>query len=56
VLEALRDSIQRGWTPGSDRFRREVEAALGRRADVPRRGRPPKEQTPDEENKQGKLI
>jgi putative transposase len=56
VLEALRDSIQRGWTPGSDRFRREVEAALGRRADAPRRGRPPKEQTPDEENRQERLI
>lgn len=54
-LDALRDSIQRGWAPGSDRFRREVEAASGRRADVPRRGRPPKKAPQAEEGGQGDL-
>jgi putative transposase len=54
-LDALRDSIQRGWAPGSDRFRREVEAASGRRADVPRRGRPPKKQPQGEDGGQAIL-
>jgi putative transposase len=56
LLDALRDSIQRGWTPGSDRFRHEVEVALRRRTDPPRRGRPPKDRTPNAPNKQGRLI
>jgi putative transposase len=43
----LRDSIQRGWTPGSDRFRRQIEVALGRKVDPPLRGRPRK--TPEQE-------
>jgi len=42
MLESLRDATQRGWVPGSDRFRREVEAALGRRVEPPVRGRPAK--------------
>ncbi len=42
VLHTLRDATQRGWVPGSEHFRREVEAALGRPAGPPRRGRPPK--------------
>jgi putative transposase len=55
-LDALRDSIQRGWAPGSDRFRREVEIALGRRASIPRRGRPPKRQAQDRNDEQGALL
>jgi putative transposase len=47
-LETLRDSIQRGWAPGSDSFRHEVEIALGRRAGIPRRGRPPKALMPED--------
>jgi putative transposase len=41
-VETIRDATRRGWVPGSERFRREVERALGRRVDPPRRGRPPK--------------
>ena len=55
-LEALRDSIQRGWAPGSDRFRQEIEAALGRRASIPRRGRPPKRPMPGENGEQDPLL
>jgi len=42
MLQTLRDSVQRGWAPGSDRFRRQIEAALGRKVDAPVRGRPRK--------------
>jgi putative transposase len=56
LVETLRDATQRGWAPGSDRFRREVEAALGRPAGIPRRGRPPKALSPEDEQRQGKLI
>ena len=42
LLQILRDSVQRGWTAGSDRFRRQIEAALGRKVDAPVRGRPRK--------------
>jgi putative transposase len=41
-VETIRDATQRGWVPGSDRFRHEVERDLGRRVDPPKRGRPPK--------------
>ena len=41
-VETIRDATQRGWVPGNDRFRQQVERALGRRVDPPRRGRPPK--------------
>jgi putative transposase len=43
LLATLRDATNRGWVPGSDRFQREIAAALGRRVTPPRRGRPPKE-------------
>ncbi|ESQ75182.1 transposase [Asticcacaulis sp. AC402] len=42
VMSVLRDTAQRGWVAGSDRFRRQIEAALGRRVDRPVRGRPRK--------------
>ena len=42
LLQILRDSVQRGWAPGGDRFRRQIEAALGRKVDAPVRGRPRK--------------
>lgn len=42
LVETLRDATQRGWVPGSDHFRREIAAQLGRRVDPPQRGRPRK--------------
>ena len=45
LLHTLRDSVQRGWAPGSDRFRRQIEAALGRKVEAPVRGRPRKKAT-----------
>ncbi len=48
LLQVLRDSVQRGWAPGSERFRRQIEAALGRKVDAPVRGRPRK--TPENED------
>jgi putative transposase len=47
MLATLRDATQRGWVPGRDRFRLEIEAALGRGVGPPVRGRPRKEK-PDE--------
>ena len=44
MLDNLRDAIQRGWALGSERFQSKIEAALGRPATPPRRGRPPKPQ------------
>ncbi|EWY36728.1 hypothetical protein N825_25745 [Skermanella stibiiresistens SB22] len=41
-VETIRDATQRGWVPGTDRFRQQVERALGRRVEPPRRGRPPR--------------
>jgi putative transposase len=31
-VETIRDATQRGWVPGTDRFRHQVERALGREA------------------------
>ena len=42
ILNAIRDSAQRGWVAGSDRFRRQIAEALGRRVERPVRGRPRK--------------
>jgi putative transposase len=47
LLQALRDSVQRGWAAGGERFRRQIEGALGRKVDAPVRGRPRK--TPGEQ-------
>ncbi|MGF7211991.1 putative transposase [Skermanella aerolata] len=44
-VETIRDATQRGWVPGTDRFRQQVERALGRRVGPPRRSRPPKAST-----------
>jgi putative transposase len=44
-VETIRDATQRGWVPGTDRFRQQVERALSRRVDPPRRFRPPKAPT-----------
>jgi putative transposase len=41
MLATLRDATQRGWVPGPDRFRAQIEAAVGRSLTAPRRGRPP---------------
>jgi putative transposase len=42
LLRTLRDTAQRGWIAGRDRFREEIEATLGRRLEAPARGRPRK--------------
>ena len=42
-VETLRDATQRGWVPGRESFRRQIEQALGRRVGPPVRGRPRKE-------------
>ena len=42
VVQVLRDATQRGWVPGSDRFRKQIEEALGRRVAPPVRGWPRK--------------
>jgi putative transposase len=44
MLATLRDATQRGWVPGRDRFRSQIEAALGRGVGPPVRGRPRKVQ------------
>lgn len=44
-VETIRDATQRGWVSGTDRFRQQVERALGRRVEPPRRDRPPKAST-----------
>jgi putative transposase len=51
-VETIRDATRRGWVPGSERFRQQVERALGRRVDPPRRSRPPK--APADEKLAGK--
>jgi putative transposase len=56
LLDTLRDAIQRGWTPGSDRFKRDVEQALGARTNPPRRGRPPRLQAADGASLKSKLV
>jgi putative transposase len=42
LIDTLRDATQRGWVPGRESFRRQIEAALGRKVDPPVRGRPRK--------------
>jgi putative transposase len=43
LVASIRDATQRGWVPGSERFRNEIAAMHGRRSvEAPRRGRPPK--------------
>jgi putative transposase len=43
LVASIRDATQRGWVPGSERFRSQIAAMHGRRAvEAPRRGRPPK--------------
>lgn len=56
LLRTLRDSAQRGWAAGSDRFRQEIEAALGRRVDAPVRGRPRKPARPGGPEDQALLL
>lgn len=46
LLGSLRDATQRGWVAGRETFRRQIEAALGRRVAPPVRGRPRKPQAP----------
>ena len=41
-LEEIRDTVNKGWPLGSERFKNEVEAALQRATRPPKRGRPAK--------------
>jgi putative transposase len=42
LVASIRDATQRGWVPGSERFRSQIAAMHGRKAvEAPRRGRPP---------------
>ena len=45
-LAEIRDTVNRGWPLGSDRFKDEIELALRSAARPPRRGRPPKQRAP----------
>ena len=47
VIDTLRDATQRGWVPGRDSFRRQIESALGRRVGPPVSGRPRKTREED---------
>jgi putative transposase len=40
TLNEIRDSVNRGWPLARERFIDEIEAALGRAARPPKRGRP----------------
>ncbi len=42
LVSEIRDATNRGWVPGSERFRKEIEAVVSRRVEPPRRGRPSK--------------
>jgi len=59
MVATIRDATQRGWVPGSERFRKQIEAALGRRVEPPVRGRPrkvEKETAPSLANDQPSLF
>lgn len=43
MINTLRGATQRGWVPGREPFRRQIEAALGRRVEPPVRGGPRKD-------------
>lgn len=45
-LTEIRDTANRGWPLGSDRFKDEIERALRCAARPPKRGRPPRKKTP----------
>jgi len=45
-LTEIRDTANRGWPLGSDRFKDEIERALQCAARPPKRGRPPRKKTP----------
>ncbi len=47
TVAAIRDATQRSWALGSERFQQEIARALQRRVTPPKRGRPPKTETPD---------
>ncbi len=55
LIEALRDATQRGWVPGRESFRHQIEAALGRKAAAPVRGRPAKVGQNDGDGRQQNL-
>jgi len=54
TLEEIRDTVNKGWALGSDRFKREIESLAQRRATPLPRGR--KKADKDGENKQGNLL
>jgi hypothetical protein len=46
-VEEIRETINRGWPLGGERFKDEIEAAAKRTARPPRRGRPTMKCGPD---------
>ena len=42
-LSEIRDSVNRGWPLGSDRFKDEIQRSVLREARPPKRGRPPRD-------------
>jgi len=58
TIDILRDATQRGWVPGRETFREQIEAALGRRVAPPVRGRPRKvaADEPTAPTGQGRLL
>jgi len=55
TLEAIRDSANRGWPLGSERFKDDIERALKCPARPPKRGRPPRA-VPTQQDQQGELM
>ncbi len=56
LIETLRDATQRGWIPGRESFRRQIETALGGKAAALARGRPAKVNQDDSDSRQQNLL
>ena len=57
MLASIRDATQRGWVSGSDKFRDQIAAMLGRGAiEAPQRGRPRKSKTKPEMTDAPRLL
>lgn len=55
-LEQIRTTVNQGWPLGSDRFKNEIEQALGRAASPPKRGRPADSTTDQPAGEGGRLT
>ena len=49
-LTEIRNTVNRGWPLGGERFKDEIELALKRVVRPPRRGRPPRPEAPSEQS------